>query len=185
MTSPAQDTDARDRLTIAVAEAACSGRAMPLAPADLALARPDLWATAKAAERCLEARAGDTGFGGFKSLIRARYRKGLRGRWSAALVPVEGSRAALEAIVGPVAAYEVNAADATIAHVLQGSVATQRVRLIAVAQRLEDVKPRREWGVRSLDWEACVIAARAAAALPGAEWQEWRARVRIQQEQAA
>ena len=50
-----------DRLIVAVAEAARSGRAMPLAPADMALARPDLWATAKAAERFLEAQAGDRG----------------------------------------------------------------------------------------------------------------------------
>jgi hypothetical protein len=70
MTSPAEAIDAinpSDRLTIAVSEAARSGRAMPLAPADMALARPDLWATAKAAERFLEARAGKMDFGGFKA----------------------------------------------------------------------------------------------------------------------
>jgi hypothetical protein len=43
----------------------------------------------------------------FKTLAPARYRKGLRGRWSAALVPVEGGRAALEAIVGVLAAFEL------------------------------------------------------------------------------
>src|SRR3954453_6079473 len=54
-----------DRLIVAVTDAARSGRAMPLAPADMALARPDLWPTAKAAERHLEVRGGDKGFGGF------------------------------------------------------------------------------------------------------------------------
>jgi hypothetical protein len=168
-----------DRLAIAVAEAARSGRAMPLAPADMAIARPDLWATAKAAERFLEARAGDKGFGGFNTLIRARYRKGLRGRWSAALVPVDGGRAALEAIVGPVVAYQVDDADAAPPDAPAVSLAVQRVRLAALAQRLDAARPHRQWGVRELDWRACEIAARAAAGLPGAEWQEWRDRVRM------
>jgi hypothetical protein len=182
MTTPAPAADAigtADRLTIAVVEAARGGRAMPLAPADMALARPDLWATAKAAERFLEARAGNRGFGGFKTLIAARYRKGLRGRWSAALVPIGGSRAALEAIVGPVAAYEVEGVDAAPQVVPAVSPAAQRVRLAALAQRLDDVRPRREWGVRDLDWRACEIAARAAAALPGAKWREWRDQVQM------
>ena len=182
MTTPAPAADAigtADRLTIAVVEAARGGRAMPLAPADMALARPDLWATAKAAERFLEARAGNRGFGGFKTLIAARYRKGLRGRWSAALVPVDGGRAALEAIVGPVAAYEVEGVDAAPQVVPAVSPAAQRVRLAALAQRLDDVRPRREWGVRDLDWRACEIAARAAAALPGAKWREWRDQVQM------
>jgi hypothetical protein len=168
-----------ERLAVAVAEAARSGRAMPLAPADMARARPDLWATAKAAERHLEARAGGQGFGGFKAMIRARYRKGLRGRWSAALVPVAGGRAALEAIVGPVAAYEVEDAGAAPPDVPPVALAVQRARLAALGQRLEDVRPRRQWGVRALDWNACEIAARAAAGLPGVEWREWRARVRM------
>jgi hypothetical protein len=168
-----------DRLAIAVAEAARSGRAMPLAPADMAIARPDLWATAKAAERFLEARAGEKSVGGFKAMSHVRYRKGLRGRWSVALVPVDGGRAALEAIVGPVAAYQVDGAEAGPPDVPPVSLAAQRARLAALAQRLDDVRPRREWGVRALDWHACEIAARAAAGLPGAEWQAWRARVQM------
>jgi hypothetical protein len=168
-----------DRLTIAVTDAARSGRAMPLAPADMVIARPDLWATAKAAERFLEARAGDRSFGGFNTLIGARYRKGLRGRWSAALVPIEGGRAALEAIIGPVAAYEVEDAEAGPPDVPPVSLAVQRARLAALGQRLDDVRPRRGWGVRALDWRACEIAARAAAGLPGAEWRAWRDQVRM------
>jgi hypothetical protein len=195
--APANDAiGAPDRLLVAVAEAARSGWAMPLAPADMATARPDLWPTAKAAERHLEARAGDQGFGGFKAMIRARYRKGLRGRWSSALVPIAGGRAALEAIVGPVTAYQVDGADAAEEPAgfphdrqpafpafqrseVEATVRLQRARLAALGQRLDDVRPRRQWGVRDLDWQACEIAARAAAGLPGAEWQEWRARVRM------
>jgi hypothetical protein len=168
-----------DRLTIAVAAAARSGRAMPLAPADMARARPDLWATAKAAERFLAARAGDQGLGGFKGMIGAKYRKGLRGRWSVALVPVEGGRAALEAIVGPVTAYEVEDAEAGPPDVPAVPLAVQRARLAALGQRLVDVRPRREWGVRDLDWRACEIAARAAAGLASAEWRAWRDQVRM------
>jgi hypothetical protein len=118
-----------DRLEVAAAEAALNGRALPLAPADLAAARPDLWGTPKAAERDLENRerrvvtesetpkpligGAYKGFGGFGSrndlrLALARYRKSATGgRWSRALVPREGGRAALEALVGPLAAYEV------------------------------------------------------------------------------
>lgn len=43
---------------------------------------------------------------GFNSQTRYRYRKGLRGRWSEALVPIEGGREALEAIIGPLAAFK-------------------------------------------------------------------------------
>jgi hypothetical protein len=106
-----------DRLTVAAAEAALAGRALPLAPADMAAARPDLWATTKAAERFLEGRRFETpqtligvsnkGSGGFKTLHPARYRKGLRGRWSMALVPIEDGKAALQAVVGELAAFEL------------------------------------------------------------------------------
>ena len=48
-----------DRLEVAAAEAALNNRALPLAPADLQAARPDLWGTPKAAERDLERREGD------------------------------------------------------------------------------------------------------------------------------
>jgi hypothetical protein len=157
-----------------VAEAARSGRAMPLAAADMATARPDLWATAKAAERHLEARAGDQGFGGFKTMIRARYRKGLRGRWSVALVPIDDGRAALEAIIGPVTAYEVEDAEAGPPDVPPVLLAVQRVRLAALGQRLEDVRPKPVWGIRQMDWLAHQAAARAAAGLSRAEWLAWR-----------
>lgn len=177
-----------DRLALAAAEAALLGRALPLAPVDLARARLDLWATAKAAERFLEARTGDQGAGGFKPLIGARYRKGLRGRWSAALVPLEGGQAALEAIVGPVVAYQALAAEqapsaaqppAETCSAAVVPLTVQRARLADLAQRLEVVRPRRSWGERLIDWQACHDAARAAANLPGAEWQAWRDQARL------
>ena len=61
-----------DRLEVAAAEAALNNRALPLAPADLQAARPDLWGTPKAAERDLERREGDilTAETTPKSLIR-------------------------------------------------------------------------------------------------------------------
>ena len=40
-----------DRLTRAAAEAAMAGRALPLAPADLTRARPNLWPTEAWASR--------------------------------------------------------------------------------------------------------------------------------------
>jgi hypothetical protein len=78
-----------------------------------------------------------------------------------------------------VAAYEVDGADTALQDVPAVSLAAQRARLAALAQRLEDVRPRKQWGVRALDWNACESAARAAAVLPGAEWQEWHARVQM------
>ena len=108
-----------DRLMVAAAEAALTGRALPLAPADLATARPDLWATPKAAARFFEGRGktpqtlidiSNKGSGGFAPLIPARYRRGSRGgRWSRALVPAVAGRAALEALVGEVSAFETAA----------------------------------------------------------------------------
>ena len=46
------------RLDVAAAEAALTGRALPLAPADLHAARPDLFATARAAEHDMEREKG-------------------------------------------------------------------------------------------------------------------------------
>ena len=106
-----------DRLAVAAAEAALAGRALPLAPAGLALARPDLWPTEKSAERFWEEarranppaaliEAVHKGGGGFYGIRLARYRKAGARRWSRALVPLVAGRAALEALVGPVVAFE-------------------------------------------------------------------------------
>jgi hypothetical protein len=84
-------------------------------------------------------------------------------------VPAEGSREPLEAIAGPVMAYEVDGADTAPPDVPPVPPAVQRARLAALSQRLDDARPRRKWGVRALDWNACEIAARAAAGLPDAE----------------
>src|SRR5688572_7104321 len=48
--APTWDEILPDRLTVAAAEAALMGRALSLAPADLAKARPDLWKSVRAAE---------------------------------------------------------------------------------------------------------------------------------------
>ena len=107
-----------DRLTIAAADAALAGVACPFAPADMVKARPDLWATEGAAEQDKRRTIGSgaphplvdpdrkelRGFGG---LVPARYRRGLGGgRWAFALVPVVKGRELLEAITGPLAAFE-------------------------------------------------------------------------------
>jgi hypothetical protein len=107
-----------DRLTTAAAEAALVGVACPFAPADMAKARPDLWESEKAAENDKQRTIG-TGaphplvdpstntLRGFGGLIPARYRRGQGGgRWSFALVPATKGRALLEAITGPLGAYE-------------------------------------------------------------------------------
>jgi putative DNA primase/helicase len=105
-----------DRLTVATAEAALRGRALPLAPADMAAARPDLWPSAKAAERFFEERSktpqtligvSNKGLGGFSGLTLASYRKPGARRSSKALVPIEDGKAALQAVVGELAAFEL------------------------------------------------------------------------------
>jgi putative DNA primase/helicase len=105
-----------DRLMVAAAEAALTGKPLPLAPADMATARPDLWPTPKAAERFLEGRSKTPQtliegsykeLGGFKALNPARYRKPGARRWSSALVPAEGGKAALEALLGDLVAFEL------------------------------------------------------------------------------
>ena len=116
-----------DRLEVAAAEAALNNRALPLAPADLQAARPDLWGTPKAAERDLKRREGDilTAETTPKPLIRILIRvlgvvslyspratvsPAPAGRRPRALVPRQDGRAALEALVGPLAAFEVEQA---------------------------------------------------------------------------
>jgi hypothetical protein len=103
-----------DRLTVAAAEAALSETALPLAPHDLAMARSDLFPSAKAVERFFE-RADNTPQGLISNIykrlggiIPARYRKvGARGAASHALVPITSPRQALEAIVWPLSFFEV------------------------------------------------------------------------------
>ncbi len=60
---------------------------------------------------------------------------------------------------------------------LAGWRAGQSRRLSALAERLWAVRPKREHGVRELDWRAWEAAAREAASLPSAEWTSWRAAV--------
>ena len=103
------------RLLTAAAEASIAGRALPLAPVDLVLARPDLFPTAAAAEHVLKREKGGQTLikdyykrlAPLSGLSPARYRKvGGRGSLALALVPRTGGREALEAIIGPLSAYE-------------------------------------------------------------------------------
>lgn len=117
MEEVAQWDDAQPgRVLVAAAEAVIMRRALPLGAADLARARPDLWTSEKAAEHDL-ARGGNTpqtpiivlyrALGGISAAGFAHYRRvGARGRLCTALVPIPGGHEALEAIVGPLAAYE-------------------------------------------------------------------------------
>ena len=54
----------------------------------------------------------------------------------------------------------------------------QRLELAALAEHLWEVRPRRVWGVRELDWREWQAAARSAAGLPSAEWAAWRDTIR-------
>jgi hypothetical protein len=60
---------------------------------------------------------------------------------------------------------------------LAGWHASRRVRLATLAQRLREARPKREHGVRQLDWQAWEDAAREAAGLPSGAWSAWRAAV--------
>ncbi|KAA2211424.1 hypothetical protein [Teichococcus oryzae] len=106
-----------DRVTTAAAEAAVFGQALPLAPVDMVTARRDLWTAESTAKRDLAdferlislRRNFYKGNDPFKTLAPARYRKGVRGRWSRALVPLEQGQAVLEALIGPLAAFALDA----------------------------------------------------------------------------
>ena len=115
--APTWDEIQPDRLTVAAAEAALMGRALPLAPADMAQARPDRWRTEIAAQHDLKRarKGGQTliidahkGLAPLSGQKVARYRKaGGRGSLAMALVPLEEGEAALKAEVGLLSAYEV------------------------------------------------------------------------------
>ena len=106
-----------NRLEVAAAEAALARRALPLAPADLARARPDLWVSPNAADLDLKrARKGGRGLISttHKALTPlsgmgvAEYRKaGGRGSLASALVPLSAPGAALEAEVGELADFKL------------------------------------------------------------------------------
>ncbi len=60
---------------------------------------------------------------------------------------------------------------------LAGWRAGQRRRLGALVQRLHDARPKRQRGVREMDWRAWEAEAWEAAGLPSGEWSAWRATV--------
>lgn len=115
------DETVPDRLTVAAAEAALMGRALPLAPADLARTRPEHWGSENAvtldlkrARKGGQRLIGDTykGLTPLSGQVVARYRKaGGRGSLALALVPEQGGEAALTAEVGPLSAYEAVTAE--------------------------------------------------------------------------
>ncbi len=78
---------------------------------------------------------------------------------------------ASEAPPGPPAPPPEFAAERTV------RLLRQRLRLNALVQRLRDARPKREHGVRQLDWLAWEDAAREAAGLPSAAGAAWRAKL--------
>ena len=89
---------------------------------------------------------------------------------------------AVEAPPGPSVAPQASihpepAAGGLSAELRAVQVLQQRLRLNALAERLRDSKPKREHGVRALDWAEWEAAGRAAAELSDAEWLAWRATV--------
>jgi len=91
------------RLKVAIAEAAMAGQALPLAKADLAAARRDIWQTAAKADHDLRGVKRETLiYPPYKqsALYSAHYWKPGTFRPSLALVPAAGGQAALEAVLG-------------------------------------------------------------------------------------
>jgi hypothetical protein len=115
----------------------------------------------------------------------ARYRKvGGRGSLALALVPAQDGRAALEALIGPLAAYEAIDVEQAVQPPLRPPLAlvppvpAPAARLGALAQRLDAVRPKRSWDESLMDWQAHQTVARTAAAtLSSAEWLAWRVTV--------
>jgi hypothetical protein len=126
---------------------------------------------------------------------------GGRGSLALALVPAQAGRAALEALIGPLSVYEEITAEQAVqppaaepaaavvdtpapplrppsVAVLPRPVLAPAARLAALGQRLEAAQPQRSWGERLVDWQVHQVAARAAAVLPQAEWEMWRATAR-------
>lgn len=104
-----------DRLTVAAAEAVLNGTALPFAPADLCMARSDLFPSERSAALFFE-RAVETPQSLILALCKrlrgftpARYRRlgHAGGRPSRALVPVAAPREELERIVGALSFFEV------------------------------------------------------------------------------
>jgi hypothetical protein len=91
------------RVEVAIAEAAMAGQALPLAKADLAAARPDIWETAAQAGHDLRGVKRETLiYPPYKqsALYSVHYWKPGTFRPSLALVPAAGGQAALEAALG-------------------------------------------------------------------------------------
>jgi hypothetical protein len=91
------------RVEVAIAEAAMAGQALPLAKADLAAARPDIWETAARAGHDLRGVKRETLITPpYKqsALYSVHYWKPGTFRPSLALVPAAGGQAALEAALG-------------------------------------------------------------------------------------
>lgn len=130
-----------DRFTVAAAEAALTGKALPLAAADLAAVRSDLFETAKAVTRYAEERKYPpqsligTLYKRLGGVIPCRYRKvGGRGPASMALVPRAGPRQALEALLGPLSHFELVETLPETATTQQAQVEPARVYPVGVLE---------------------------------------------------
>ena len=167
-----------DRLTVAAAEAVLNGTAVPFAPYDLAMARSDLFPSAKAVERFYEKQVQTPlplisslykRWGGLKP---ARYRKQGHpgGRPSLALVPVGSPREALEALVGALSFFEfVEPAPPAPQQTPPGeAVAPAAPPESPMLNRITEPPLSGLWTIRGVEWEATI------ATDPGALVTLWR-----------
>jgi len=154
---------------------------------------PDLWPTADAARQAFH-RARRVAAGGSEAaaeigeshapLRRAIYQRAGAGKrpsslaFDPAVVPADDLRTWLKARVGPLARFEIEPAEPppTLAR-SEPDPWPARFRLAGLAERLHAARPKREHGVRQLDWDAWQDAAREAVGMPSTEWVAWRAMI--------
>jgi putative DNA primase/helicase len=154
-----------DRLTVAAAEAVLAGGALPLAPLDLAMARSDLFPSAKAVERFFE-RAGNTPqaligniYKRLGGIIPCRYRKqGSRGVASHALVPIEAPREALEAAVGALSFFEMEMPAAPPVAAPAAPMEPPAPQPAEMLARITEPPLAGLWTVRGAKWNAAIAA---------------------------
>lgn len=147
-----------------------------------AAARQAFHRAKRAAEPTGHGRGGDC----HAPLRRAVYQRAGAGKRPASLafdpavVPLDGLRSWLEERVGPLARFEAEQAPAALANgpttAPEPNLWPARLRLAGLAARLYVARPKREHGVRALDWAEWEAAGRAAAELPTRQWAAWRSR---------
>lgn len=154
-----------DRLTVAAAEAVLNGTAVPLAPLDLAMARSDLFPSARAAALFFE-RGDNTPqaligniYKRMRGVIPCRYRKqGSRGVASHALVPIEAPREALEAAVGPLSFFEMEMPAAPPVATPPTHAEPPQPSPAGMLSRITEPPLAGLWTVRGATWGATIAA---------------------------